>query len=246
MAPPEASQADIAVMRAYLGLDRPWHVQYANFITHAVQGDFGKSVRFRRPAMDLIARALRRHAGARRPRRADRDRRRAAGRRLRGGPARDPARLRRPRLRRARARRCRRSGWDCCSCSSSACMLRLLPTSGRGTPLHVAAARHHAGLVRRGRAHAAHALRRCSTCSAASTSSWRASRGCRERTVDLEARVQERRPAGGDLRRAPVRRAAERLDHRRDRVRLARARPARDRGGGLARLSDRAGGRACA
>ena len=54
MAPPEASQADIAVMRNYLGLDRPWPVQYWNFISHAVQGDFGKSVRFRRPAMDLI------------------------------------------------------------------------------------------------------------------------------------------------------------------------------------------------
>ena len=55
MAPPEASQADIALMRNYLGLDRPWPVQYWNFITHAAQGDFGKSVRFRRPAMELIA-----------------------------------------------------------------------------------------------------------------------------------------------------------------------------------------------
>ena len=54
MAPPEASQADIALMRAYLGLDRPWPVQYWTFISHAVQGDFGKSVRFRRPAMELI------------------------------------------------------------------------------------------------------------------------------------------------------------------------------------------------
>jgi peptide/nickel transport system permease protein len=55
MAPPEASEADIAVMRAYLGLDRPWPVQYWTFISHAVQGDFGRSVRFRRPAMELIA-----------------------------------------------------------------------------------------------------------------------------------------------------------------------------------------------
>src|SRR5215831_18722041 len=54
MAPPEASQADIALMRNYLGLDRPWHVQYWTFITHALQGDFGRSVRFRRPAIDLI------------------------------------------------------------------------------------------------------------------------------------------------------------------------------------------------
>jgi peptide/nickel transport system permease protein len=55
MAPPEASDADIAMMRAYLGLDRPWPVQYWTFISHAVQGDFGTSVRFRRPAMELIA-----------------------------------------------------------------------------------------------------------------------------------------------------------------------------------------------
>src|SRR6266851_5106340 len=54
MAPPEASEADIALMRNYLGLDRPWPVQYWNFLRRAVQGDFGKSVRFRRPAMELI------------------------------------------------------------------------------------------------------------------------------------------------------------------------------------------------
>ena len=51
MAPPEASEADIALMRNYLGLDRPWPVQYWNFLSRALQGDFGKSVRFRRPAM---------------------------------------------------------------------------------------------------------------------------------------------------------------------------------------------------
>jgi peptide/nickel transport system permease protein len=54
MAPPEASQKDIAAMRAHLGLDRPWPVQYWWFITRALQGDFGQSVRFRRPALDLI------------------------------------------------------------------------------------------------------------------------------------------------------------------------------------------------
>lgn len=54
MAPPEASEADVALMRSYLGLDRPWPVQYWNFLSRAVQGDFGKSVRFRRPAMELI------------------------------------------------------------------------------------------------------------------------------------------------------------------------------------------------
>jgi peptide/nickel transport system permease protein len=55
MMPAEASQADIELMRASLGLDRPWAVQYWRFASRALQGDFGKSVRFRRPAMDLIA-----------------------------------------------------------------------------------------------------------------------------------------------------------------------------------------------
>jgi peptide/nickel transport system permease protein len=55
MMPAEATKEDIAMMRAYLGLDRPWPVQYWNFLTRALQGDFGKSVRFRRPAMELIA-----------------------------------------------------------------------------------------------------------------------------------------------------------------------------------------------
>ncbi len=55
MMPAEATQKDIELMRASLGLDRPWPVQYWRFASRAVQGDFGRSVRFRRPAMDLIA-----------------------------------------------------------------------------------------------------------------------------------------------------------------------------------------------
>lgn len=55
MAPAEATQADIELIRASLGLDRPWAVQYWHFLTRSLQGDFGKSVRFRRPAMELIA-----------------------------------------------------------------------------------------------------------------------------------------------------------------------------------------------
>src|SRR5256712_5393778 len=41
-------------MRAHLGLDRAWGVQYWRFVTRALQGDFGRSVRFRRPALDLV------------------------------------------------------------------------------------------------------------------------------------------------------------------------------------------------
>src|SRR5438445_73196 len=54
MMPAEASKADIELMRAHLGLDRPWGVQYWRFATQALQGDFGRSVRFRRPALDLV------------------------------------------------------------------------------------------------------------------------------------------------------------------------------------------------
>ena len=54
MMPAEATQKDIAVVRNALGLDRPWPVQYWRFVESAVHGDFGRSVRFRRPAIDLI------------------------------------------------------------------------------------------------------------------------------------------------------------------------------------------------
>jgi peptide/nickel transport system permease protein len=54
MMPAEATKEDIALMRAYLGLDRPWPVQYWRFISRAVQGDFGRSVRFNRPALAVV------------------------------------------------------------------------------------------------------------------------------------------------------------------------------------------------
>jgi peptide/nickel transport system permease protein len=54
MMPAEATQEDLALMRAYLGLDRSWPVQYWLFISRAVQGDFGRSVRFNRPALDVV------------------------------------------------------------------------------------------------------------------------------------------------------------------------------------------------
>src|SRR6266511_3098468 len=54
MMPAEASQEDIALMRAYLGLDRSWPVQYGMFISRAVRGDLGRSVRFNRPALEVV------------------------------------------------------------------------------------------------------------------------------------------------------------------------------------------------
>ena len=37
-----------------LGLDQPLPVQYAKFVANAAQGDFGVSIRFQAPAMDLV------------------------------------------------------------------------------------------------------------------------------------------------------------------------------------------------
>jgi peptide/nickel transport system permease protein len=54
MAPAEATEQDIAALRAHLGLDRPWAVQYGWFLTGVLRGDFGQSIRFRRPALDLV------------------------------------------------------------------------------------------------------------------------------------------------------------------------------------------------
>jgi len=55
MMPAEATKEDIALMRASLGLDRPWPVQYWMFVSRAARGDFGRSVRFNRPALDVVA-----------------------------------------------------------------------------------------------------------------------------------------------------------------------------------------------
>jgi ABC-type dipeptide/oligopeptide/nickel transport system permease component len=51
---PEATDADRAVLREALGLNRPLLVQYGAFITRAVQGDFGQSFFHRTPALPLV------------------------------------------------------------------------------------------------------------------------------------------------------------------------------------------------
>ena len=51
----DATPQEIAETRQYYGLDRPWPEQYGMFITHAVQGDFGRSLRFKRPALEVVA-----------------------------------------------------------------------------------------------------------------------------------------------------------------------------------------------
>jgi len=50
-----ASQHKVDELREKMGLDRPVVVRYADWITSALQGDFGESIHFRRPVGDLIA-----------------------------------------------------------------------------------------------------------------------------------------------------------------------------------------------
>src|SRR5688572_3748409 len=58
MLPPEATQADREEMRKALGLDRPFYVQFVTFISNAVQGNFGISLRLGRPVSTLLAERL--------------------------------------------------------------------------------------------------------------------------------------------------------------------------------------------
>lgn len=52
--PPEASLGDIANFRVQMGFDRPLMAQYLDFVGRAVQGDFGQSMRYQQPAMQLV------------------------------------------------------------------------------------------------------------------------------------------------------------------------------------------------
>ncbi len=54
MLPIDASDADVAAMRAKLGLDKPLLEQFAIFVFGAVQGDFGMSFRARQPALEVV------------------------------------------------------------------------------------------------------------------------------------------------------------------------------------------------
>jgi peptide/nickel transport system permease protein len=52
--PMSATQEDYDNARRYLGLDRPLAEQYLTFIGHTLTGDFGTSLRARRPVNDLL------------------------------------------------------------------------------------------------------------------------------------------------------------------------------------------------
>jgi ABC-type dipeptide/oligopeptide/nickel transport system permease component len=58
MLPDDASREDIAQLRHALGLDQSLPVQYWVFISKAVQGDFGRSIKGQMPVLDMIAERL--------------------------------------------------------------------------------------------------------------------------------------------------------------------------------------------
>lgn len=58
IAPQDATEAEIQDVRESMGLDKPIPYQYYIFIKNAVQGDFGKSIRYNRPALAVLKERL--------------------------------------------------------------------------------------------------------------------------------------------------------------------------------------------
>ncbi|MGH7331699.1 MAG: ABC transporter permease [Candidatus Rokuibacteriota bacterium] len=52
--PPDAPRSEIFRVRSELGLDRPLAVQYAVFLGNLARGDFGRSIKFRMPAAQVV------------------------------------------------------------------------------------------------------------------------------------------------------------------------------------------------
>ncbi|HUY99926.1 MAG TPA: ABC transporter permease [Thermomicrobiaceae bacterium] len=48
------TRAQIDEFRHQMGFDRPWYVQYGEFVAHAVRGNFGTSLRQHRPVFELL------------------------------------------------------------------------------------------------------------------------------------------------------------------------------------------------
>ncbi|MCL4188052.1 MAG: ABC transporter permease [Rhodobacteraceae bacterium] len=53
-----ATEEEIEMVRRALGFDRPLHVQYLSFLGNLLQGDFGMSLSYRQPAIDIVLGAL--------------------------------------------------------------------------------------------------------------------------------------------------------------------------------------------
>src|SRR5947209_5361968 len=58
IAGPQATQADIEIVRKAYGLDRPLYIQFFSWIGRAAVGDFGQSYFFKDNVSNLIARRM--------------------------------------------------------------------------------------------------------------------------------------------------------------------------------------------
>jgi len=54
LVPEDAGEEQRAEIRRGLGLDRPYHIQLALFLSGALRGDLGESIRYRQPATELF------------------------------------------------------------------------------------------------------------------------------------------------------------------------------------------------
>ena len=59
LAPQDATEQEIQEIRVQYGLDKPIPVQFYSFAQNALKGDFGRSIRYREPAMEMVLRRLR-------------------------------------------------------------------------------------------------------------------------------------------------------------------------------------------
>ena len=53
-----ATPEEIEMIRRALGFDQPLHIQYLTYLGNILQGDFGNSLSYRQPAMDIVLGAL--------------------------------------------------------------------------------------------------------------------------------------------------------------------------------------------
>jgi peptide/nickel transport system permease protein len=53
-----ATPEEIEMIRKALGFDQPLHIQYLTYLGNILQGDFGNSLSYRQPAMDIVLGAL--------------------------------------------------------------------------------------------------------------------------------------------------------------------------------------------
>lgn len=58
MASPDATREEVDELRRAMGFDRPWYVQYWDFASDAIRGDFGTSFRQGQPVFSLIMERL--------------------------------------------------------------------------------------------------------------------------------------------------------------------------------------------